>query len=272
MVSADYRINRTNSLEGAFEREDLSRQYRERDEAWENKVRLGYVNRDYRIGHPPNVLRVRTSSRQRLRGHAIGRVLQHFARPRADRGHDEHGTWFRNPDQFRRFDVADRNQNVLNARFNHGIGSDDGRERRLAGERRGVSGVGVWTQRPSATDRPLGGTRLAANGDNERVRASIRFMTGRQHQADVQPNACAMGTTTTSSATAGQTNATGVAPAPPAGTTLVGTEQVLESNWRSLCSTASATSPLFPVSRTWDESQKDHNTVAGSASATSSAA
>ena len=31
-------------------------------------------------------------------------------------------TWFRNVEQFRRFDVADRNQHVLNARFNYGIG------------------------------------------------------------------------------------------------------------------------------------------------------
>ena len=50
VVSADYRINRTNSLEAAFEREDFNRQYRERDETWENKVRLGYVNRDTATG------------------------------------------------------------------------------------------------------------------------------------------------------------------------------------------------------------------------------
>ena len=50
MVSADYRINRTNSLEAAFEREDFRRHYRERDETWEDKVRLGYVNRDSATG------------------------------------------------------------------------------------------------------------------------------------------------------------------------------------------------------------------------------
>ena len=37
VVLADYRINRTNSLEAAFEREDFRRQYRERDETWEDK-------------------------------------------------------------------------------------------------------------------------------------------------------------------------------------------------------------------------------------------
>src|SRR4029453_4210070 len=50
VVSADYRINRTNSLEAAFEREDFNREYRERDETWENKVRLGYVNRGFATG------------------------------------------------------------------------------------------------------------------------------------------------------------------------------------------------------------------------------
>ena len=83
------------------------------------------------------------------------------------------------------------------------------------------------------------------------------YQTGQQHQAGVQPNSCTMGNFYYffSDGTS-QTNATGVAPNPPAGTTLVGTERVLESNWRTLCATASASSPLFPTSRTWDESQQ----------------
>ena len=53
VVSADYRVNRTNSLEAAFERENFRRQYRERDKTWEDKIRLGYVNRDFETGTPP---------------------------------------------------------------------------------------------------------------------------------------------------------------------------------------------------------------------------
>ena len=85
-----------------------------------------------------------------------------------------------------------------------------------------------------------------------------------EQQAGVQPNSCTMGNTYYffSDGTS-QNNATGVAPAPPAGTTLVGTQRVLQSNWSSVCATASATSPLFPISRTWDESQKDRSTVSG---------
>jgi hypothetical protein len=43
--SADYDLNRTSSLNGAIEREDFHRNFREREKTWENKVKLGYVNR-----------------------------------------------------------------------------------------------------------------------------------------------------------------------------------------------------------------------------------
>ena len=54
---------------------------------------------------------------------AAGRFLQLVARPRAAGDGTNMTTWVRNVDQFRRFDVADRAQNILNVRFNHGIGS-----------------------------------------------------------------------------------------------------------------------------------------------------
>jgi hypothetical protein len=54
-----------------------------------------------------------------------------------------------------------------------------------------------------------------------------------------------------------------VPPPAPAGTTLDSTQLVGAGNWQSLCGTASAVSPLFPTSRLWDVSQKDHNTVTG---------
>ena len=90
------------------------------------------------------------------------------------------------------------------------------------------------------------------------------LQTGRQHQAGLQPNACTMGNYYFffSNGTV-QTNATGVVPAPPAGTSLVDTTRVVESNYRSVCPTAAANSPLFPTSRTWDVAQKDHNVVGG---------
>lgn len=44
-LTADYDLSRTSSLNGAFEREDFFRNFRERDKTWENKFKLGYVNR-----------------------------------------------------------------------------------------------------------------------------------------------------------------------------------------------------------------------------------
>ena len=82
-------------------------------------------------------------------------------------------TWLRNVDQFRRFDVADRNQNVLNARFNHGIGSALDVSFGLQVRDAGVSGVGVRTQREAETDVPVGGTQLADVSDLERLRVLL---------------------------------------------------------------------------------------------------
>ena len=172
-------------------------------------------------------------------------------------------TWLRNVDQFRRFDVADRNQNVFNARFNYGIGpaldasvgvqvrdveypaSDYGRNdhQRLTSPSVEVN----WQPSPTTS-----------------AYAFYSFQDGGQHQAGIQPNACVMGNFYYFFSDGSvQTNATGVPPPPPVGTTIVGTQQVLPANFRSLCGTASATSPLFPISRTWTVSQDDRNTVTG---------
>jgi hypothetical protein len=52
-------------------------------------------------------------------------------------------------------------------------------------------------------------------------------------------------------------------PTPPAGTSLVATQDVLASNYVDVCGTASATSPLFPDSRGWNVQSKDRNDVLG---------
>jgi putative beta-barrel porin MtrB/PioB len=172
-------------------------------------------------------------------------------------------TWLRNVDQLRRFDVADRDQNIFNVNFNHGIGST-------------IDASASFQVR----DLDYPASTYGRNENERLISPSLElnwqmsagsnaygfysYQTGRQHQVGVQPNSCTMGNyyyffsdgTT-------QNNATGVAPTPPAGTTLVATQQVQGSNWRSLCAEASAASPLFPISRAWAESQKDHNTVGG---------
>jgi hypothetical protein len=262
-VSADYRINRSNSLEAGFEREDFDRQYRERAETWENKVRLGYVNRGFEAG----TLRVSYEYGSRRGGDFVAAPLADFYSsslgPVPTAPTTNLGTWFRNVDQFRRFDVADRNQNVFRAMFNHGLGpaldasvSLQVRDMEYPGSDYGRNDHYSQTSptielnwQPSPTTSAYG---------------FYSYQTGSQQQANIQPNACVIGNFYYffSDGTV-QTNATGVAPAAPAGTSLVSTRQVQAANALSLCGTASADSPLFPVSRAWDLSQKDRNTVTG---------
>jgi hypothetical protein len=263
VLSADYRITRSSSVEAGYERENWRRPYREREKTGEDRIRLAYVNRGFSAG----TLRVSYEHGRRRGSEFVAAPLAGFYAeslgPVPVAAGTNMTTWVRNVDQFRRFDVADRDQNVLNLRFNHGIGStiDVSASLQVKHLEYPASLYGR-----SGTER-LVSPSLEVNWQASATSSAYGFyspQTGRHRQAGVQPNSCTMGNyyyffsdgTT-------QNNATGVAPTPPAGTTLVATDRVLESNWRSLCATASTASPLFPASRTWDESQRDRNTVGG---------
>jgi hypothetical protein len=256
-------LYRTNSLEGTYERENFDRKYRDRDETSEDKIRLGYVNRALGNG----TLRVSYEYGRRRGSDFLATPLAEFYSisfgPVPTANTTNMASWLRNVDQFRRFDVADRNQNVLNARFNYGIGPS--------------LDVSVGLQ---ARDVEYPASEYGRNEHYKLTSPSVElnwqpspttsaygfysYQQGAQHQAGLQPNACVMGNFYYFFSDGSvQTNATGVPPAPPAGTSMVSTQQVVPANWRSLCGTASAVSPLFPISRTWDVSQKDHNNVTG---------
>jgi hypothetical protein len=263
VVTAEYRVNRTNSLEGTYERENFDRKYRDRDATWEDKIRLGYVNRALENGS----LRVSYEYGRRRGSDFLSTPLADFYSisfgPVPTANTTNMASWLRNVNQFRRFDVADRNQNVLNARFNYGIGP--------------ALDASVGLQ---ARDVEYPASEYGRNDHHKLTSPSVElnwqpspttsayafysYQQGAQHQAGLQPNACVMGNFYYFFSDGSiQTNATGVPPAPPAGTTMVSTQQVVAANWQSLCGTASAVSPLFPISRSWDVSQKDHNTVTG---------
>jgi hypothetical protein len=260
VVSADYRVNRTNSLEAAYEREDFRRQHRERDETWEDKIRLGYVNRDSETG----TLRLSYEYGRRRGSDFLATNLAEFYStslgPVPAAATTNIASWLRNVEQFRRFDVADRNQNVFNARYNYGIGPALD------------ASVGLQVR-----DLEYPASEYGRNDHHRQTSPSVElnwqpspatsaygfysFQQGAQHQVGIQPNACVIGNFYYFLSDGSvQTNATGV---PPPGATVVATQQVLAANWRSLCGTASAVSPLFPISRAWDVSQEDHNHVAG---------
>jgi hypothetical protein len=263
IVTAEYRANRTNSLEGTYERENFRRKYRDRDETWEDKIRLGYVNRALQNG----TLRLSYEYGRRRGSDFLATPLAEFYSisfgPVPTATTTNMVSWLRNVDQFRRFDVADRNQNVLNARLNYGITST--LDASVGLQARDVEYPASEYGRNE--HHRLTSPSLELSWQPSQTTSAYGFYSyqeGAQHQAGLQPNACVMGNFYYFFSDGSvQTNATGVPPAPPAGTSMVSTQQVVPANWRSLCGTASAVSPLFPVSRTWDVSQKDHNTVTG---------
>lgn len=263
VLSADYRITRTSSIDVGYERENWRRPYREREKTGEDRVRLGYVNRGFSAG----TLRVSYEHGRRRGSELVAAPLADFYSsslgPVPVAAGTNMTTWLRNVDQLRRFDVADRDQNILNVRFNHGIGPaiDASVSLQVKDLEYPSSAYGrTGTQRSISPSLELNWQMSARSN----AYGFYSYQTGQQHQAGLQPNSCTMGNFYYffSDGTS-QNNATGVAPNPPAGTTLVVTERVLESNWRTLCATASASSPLFPTSRTWGESQRDRNIFGG---------
>src|SRR5262245_23821578 len=263
VVSADYRLNRDNNLEAAYERENFRREFRDREKTWEDKIRVAYVNRQFESGS----LRLSYEYGRRRGSNFLDTPLAEFYSisfgPVPTATTTNMASWLRNVDQFRRFDVADRNQNVFNGRFNYGFGATLDASVGLQ-----VRDLEYPASEYGRNDHhKLTSPSLELNWQPSPVTSAYAFYTyqqGAQHQAGLQPNNCVIGNFYYFFSDGSvQTNATGVPPAPPAGTTLASTQQVLAANWRSLCGSASATSPLFPTSRTWDVSQKDYNTVTG---------
>ncbi|MFZ2161197.1 MAG: MtrB/PioB family outer membrane beta-barrel protein [Sideroxyarcus sp.] len=131
-VAADYDLNRTSSLNAAVEREDFHRDFRERAKTWENKIKLGYVNRALGV----TTLRVslendtKRGSEYRYRTFEdLGTGLPGLdpATQVANSGLLVNGSTYpavavnlfnRYSYFFRKYDQADRNQKILNTRLN----------------------------------------------------------------------------------------------------------------------------------------------------------
>ena len=133
-VTADYDLTRTSSINAALEREDFKRNFREREKTWEDKFKLGYVNRalgdttlrlsaetDHKRG---GEYRYRTFEDlgQGLPGLDIATLLANItAATGAGIGQypNLNANFFnRYSYYFRKYDQADRDQNILNARLN----------------------------------------------------------------------------------------------------------------------------------------------------------
>jgi hypothetical protein len=134
-LQADYDLTRTQSLNGAIEREEFNRDFRERARTWENKIKVGYVNRDLWI----TTLRVSFENDTKRGGEYRYRTFEDLGTglPGLDPATQIavlNGTitppagvtypalnanlFSRYSYYFRKYDQADRNQNILNTRLN----------------------------------------------------------------------------------------------------------------------------------------------------------
>jgi hypothetical protein len=138
-LSGDYDLSNTSSLNASLEREEFNRDFRERDKTWENKYKLGYVNRSmgnatlrtsYEIDNKRgSEYRYRTwedlgtwlpglspaeqvTAAQALAVNAADPKYAGYAALAA-------GLFNRYSYYFRKYDQADRDQNVFNARLNY---------------------------------------------------------------------------------------------------------------------------------------------------------
>ena len=262
-VSADYRIGRASSVNAAIEREGFHRDYRERDQTWEDKVKVGFVDRALGDGT------MRLSYEYARRGGSDYNPNPYLPFLSASFGPDPAAngvavqTWFHSIDQFRSFDLADRRQSVLNARMNYAFHPT--LDAAMTAQVRDAD----YPSEYGRTGRNRAGSLTFDVGYQAGSKAEVTgfysFQSASMGQRGVHPNNCVIGSTyyffsdgSVASATTGA-----AAPAAPAGTTLVATQNVSGGNWREVCGSASATSPLFPLSRAWQVDSRDRNHVVG---------
>lgn len=120
-LAADWRINPTSSANASYERETYDRDHRERDKTWEDKIKLGYINRAL----ADTTLRLSYEHGNR-RGDSYNThdpyedfYSGYFVpMPTADGANVQNWVVHMNSG-LRKFDLADRRQNILNARLNY---------------------------------------------------------------------------------------------------------------------------------------------------------
>ena len=132
VLSADYDLTHASSLNGAVEREEFNRDFRERARTWENKVKLGYVNRalfdtTLRVSFENDTKRGSEYRYRTFEDLGTGLPGLDPATQIANAGLAVNGSTYpaltanllnRYSYYFRKYDQADRNQKILNTRVN----------------------------------------------------------------------------------------------------------------------------------------------------------
>lgn len=116
--TADYRINKTSTLNAALEREVIERTQRERDRTWEDKAKIGYVNR----GLGAMTLRASYEYAQRrgsdYRSSTYDGLFSSAIFPIPTTAGTNVGSWTsRSLASIRALDLSDRNQHKANLRL-----------------------------------------------------------------------------------------------------------------------------------------------------------
>lgn len=115
-TTADYRLTKTSSVNAAVDRETTRRTNREREKTWDDRAKLGYVNRGLGI----STLRVSyEAGRRRGDEYMPTSYDDSFSSALASVPSTPGAnvaTWVRMNSGFRSYDLADRNQYIINAR------------------------------------------------------------------------------------------------------------------------------------------------------------
>lgn len=263
-LSADYRVARGQNLSLAYERETFRRDHRERAKTWEDRVKLGYVNRVLTGG----TLRVSLEQGRRRGSTYHADPYDEFFSASFGPLPSAVGTnvtsWIHINDLHRKFDLSDRDQTALNLRYNHALRGDldlmfslQAKEQKFPSAQYGRSG----RQRQNTATIDLNwqpAPETSVYGYLARQESTL-------FQRNLQQNACVLGSTYYFYSDGSVSTLATPSPAQAAaGITVVGTSGIVTgANFASLCGGASDTSPLYPTSRTWTAKQDDRSDSLG---------
>ena len=263
-LSGDWRLARAQNLSLLLERETIDRTNRERAQTWEDRLKAGYVNRALVGG----TLRLSAEFGRRRGSTYISDPYDEFYSASLGPLPAVAGTnmtsWIHVNDLHRKFDLADRDSRVLNARFNQALNdsmdlafSAQAKEQRYPDSAYGRNGV----QRLTAFNAEWNWQPTPVTA----VSATVGSQDSRMAQVGVQQNACVLGNTYYVFSDGSMAiSPTLSAAQKAAGISLVGNSGVVTAaNFSSLCNVSSAVSPLYPSSRTWTMVQDDHTLSAG---------
>jgi hypothetical protein len=239
-------VGRASSVNASLEREVMRRDFRERDETTEDRMKLGYVDRGTIEGA------MRISYEYDKRGGSDYNTNPYAAFTSAGFGPCPRSTRSRWPrgssrsSSFAASTSADRTQNIVNGRVDYSIVQN-------------LDGAISFQVKDAMFPAEFGRTgRLRANsatldvsyqsGSNAVMYGFYTRQWSNMGQRGVHPNGCVVGQTYYffSDGRVANANTGGAAPAPPAGTTLVGTQAVTAGNWETVLRIGRAHEPALP--------------------------